>query len=133
MNINDTGWINEVQFDDQGLIPAVAQDASTDRILMVAFMNRDSLEQTIRTGIATYWSRSRQSLWVKGETSGHEQIINEVQLDCDADVLILKVKQAGGIACHTGRNSCFYRRLTEDGWQVTEPVLKDPKEMYPDG
>lgn len=133
MYIKNNDWLNELRFDDQGLIPAVAQDNKTDRILMVANMNRESLIETVKSGKATYWSRSRQALWRKGESSGHEQLVRDVQLDCDGDVLVLKVEQVGGIACHTGRNSCFYRSLSEDGWQTVEPVLKDPKEIYSDG
>jgi phosphoribosyl-AMP cyclohydrolase len=129
----NTDWINEVSFNSDGLIPAIAQDHRTNRILMVAWMNRDALLQTARESQAVYWSRSRQALWRKGETSGNEQRVIEIQLDCDGDVIILRVDQKGEIACHTGRNSCFFRKLTEQGWEVTEPVLKDPKEMYPDG
>jgi len=129
----NTDWINEVSFNSDGLIPAIAQDHRTNRILMVAWMNRDALLQTARESQAVYWSRSRQAFWRKGETSGNEQRVIEIQLDCDGDVIILRVDQKGEIACHTGRNSCFFRKLTEQGWEVTEPVLKDPKEMYPDG
>ena len=124
-------WISEVNFNEDGLLPAIAQDTESHRILMVAWMNRETLIETVARGVAVYWSRSRQRPWRKGESSGHEQRVKEVQLDCDGDVLILKVEQIGGIACHTGRNSCFFRRLTEDGWQVLEPVLKDPSEIYP--
>lgn len=133
MDINNEAWLEQVSFDDSGLIPAVAQDFETGRVLMVANMNRDSLLETARTGHATYWSRSRQAMWRKGESSGHQQIVHDIQLDCDGDVLVLLVNQTGGIACHTGRQSCFFRQLTSDGWQVTEPVLKDPREIYPDG
>lgn len=127
----DSDWISEVSFNADGLLPAIAQDDETDRILMVAWMNRETLMETVSTGTAVYWSRSRQQPWRKGETSGHEQAVSEVQLDCDGDVLILRVNQKGGIACHTGRNSCFFRRLTTDGWQDSEPVLKDTSEIYP--
>ncbi len=127
-------WISEVRFDDQGLVAAIAQDAHSGKILMMAWMNRQALLQTCQSGHAVYYSRSRQSLWHKGESSGHTQIVEEIWLDCDADVIVLKVKQLGGIACHTGRQSCFFRRLTEsDGkmqWQSIDPVLKDPKEIY---
>jgi phosphoribosyl-AMP cyclohydrolase len=126
-------WIDEVSFGSEGLIPAIAQDFESGRVLMVAWMNRDSLIETVRSERAVYWSRSRNKLWRKGEESGHEQQVLEVQLDCDADVLILRVQQGGGIACHTGRNSCFFRKLTTDGWQETEPVLKDPEEIYDHG
>ena len=107
-------WLSDVHFSDLGLIPAIAQDADTRRILMVAWMNEQSLLQTVKSGYAVYWSRSRKSLWRKGEQSGHLQEIREIRLDCDGDVLILRVNQVGGIACHTGRESCFYRTL-EDG------------------
>ena len=129
----NTDWINEVSFNGDGLIPAIAQDYRSNRILMVAWMNRDALLQTATESQAVYWSRSRQAFWRKGETSGNEQRVVEIQLDCDGDVIILRVDQTGDIACPTGRNSCFFRKLTERGWEVTEPVLKDPREMYPDG
>lgn len=133
MKINDNEWITQVNFDDNGLIPAIAQDHLTHRVLMMAWMNQSALDQTLATERVTYWSRSRQALWRKGETSGHEQILKEVQLDCDGDVLILRIEQIEDIACHTGRNSCFFRTLTNDGWRESEPVLKDPREIYPDG
>lgn len=128
------GWISEVKFDDQGLIPAISQDAQTNQILMVAWMNAESLAETAQTGRAVFWSRSRKRLWRKGEESGHVQRLIELRLDCDADVILLKVEQLGGIACHTGRASCFYRRLdTVDGkseWVSVDPVLKDPELIY---
>lgn len=133
MKMNDNEWMTQVNFDDNGLIPAIAQDHLTHRILMLAWMNRSALDQTLATERVTYWSRSRQALWRKGESSGHEQILKEVQLDCDGDVLILRIEQIEDIACHTGRNSCFFRTLTNDGWRESEPVLKDPREIYPDG
>lgn len=133
MDMTSNNWIDEVRFDSNGLLPVIAQDDATGRNLMVAWMNRDALLETVRTDRAVYWSRSRQSFWRKGETSGHEQLLRGVQLDCDGDVLILRVEQIGGIACHTGRNSCFFRTLTKSGWQESEPVLKDPEEIYPDG
>ncbi|MBC2770639.1 phosphoribosyl-AMP cyclohydrolase [Pusillimonas minor] len=111
-------WISDVKFDEKGLIPAIAQDADTGVILMVAWMNAESLAETVRTGRAVYWSRSRGRLWRKGEASGHVQHLREIRLDCDADVLLLKVKQDGGIACHTGRESCFYRRLDDNQGQA---------------
>ena len=126
-------WLDEVSFDSQGLIPAIAQEAVSGRILMMAWMNRESLRKTAETARAVYWSRSRKKFWVKGEESGHEQIVRDIQLDCDADVIILTVEQVGGIACHTGRHSCFYRTLTEDGWQETEAALKDPGEISSNG
>lgn len=133
MDTANNDWLNDVVFDDDGLVPVIAQDHETKRVLMVAYMNRESLMETVRTERATYWSRSRQKLWRKGESSGNEQLVRELQLDCDGDVLTLMVEQIGGIACHTGRNSCFFKQLTPNGWQVTEPVLKDPSEIYPDG
>lgn len=123
-------WLDEVNFDAGGLIPAIAQDAASGRILMVAWMNRESLTETVKTGQAVYWSRSRQCLWTKGETSGHTQQVKEVRLDCDGDVLILGVEQVGEIACHTGRESCFFRVLKDGQWHTTDPVLKDPGEIY---
>ncbi|ANN75832.1 phosphoribosyl-AMP cyclohydrolase [Bordetella flabilis] len=131
---NDPAWLADVVFDDQGLIPAIAQDADTGQVLMVAWMNRESLAETAASGRAVYWSRSRQRLWRKGEESGHTQQVHELRLDCDGDVVLLKVVQQGGIACHTGRASCFFRRLDEqDGqqrWHTTDPVLKDPELIY---
>ena len=133
MEQTNTDWVDEVSFDDAGLIPVIAQDFESHRVLMVAWMNKTALLETIKTGLATYWSRSRDQLWRKGESSGHEQAVKSVQLDCDGDVLTLIVEQKGNIACHTGRNSCFFRVLTKDGWQISESVLKDPKEIYSDG
>ncbi len=130
----DTGWIDAITFDSNGLIPAIAQDVDTGNILMVAWMNAQALAETFETGRAVYWSRSRRRLWRKGEESGHVQIVHELRLDCDGDVLLLKIKQQGGIACHTGRESCFFRRLDGDGenavWTITDPVLKDPELIY---
>ncbi len=127
-------WLAEVRFDDQGLIPAIAQDHATGQILMVAWMNAESLNETAETGRAVYFSRSRSRLWRKGEESGHVQRVVEIRLDCDADVILLKVEQLGGIACHTGRASCFYRKLETDSsapnWETTDPVLKDPELIY---
>lgn len=131
---NSPAWLAEVSFDAQGLIPAIAQDATTGQILMVAWMNAESLAETAQTGRAVFWSRSRKRLWRKGEESGHVQQVRELRLDCDADVILLKVEQVGGIACHTGRASCFYRRLDSvDGaltWSSVDPVLKDPELIY---
>ena len=123
-------FLDEIPWDEQGLIPTVTQDATTGRVLTVAWMNRDALKQTAERGEAVYWSRSRKRLWRKGEESGHVQRIVELRLDCDADALLLKVEQAGGIACHTGRESCFYRRLEDGRWVATDPVLKDPSLIY---
>ena len=133
MKQKHTDWIDEVSFDDAGLIPVIAQDFKSQRVLMVAWMDKNALLKTVETGLATYWSRSRSQLWRKGESSGHEQVVKSVQLDCDGDVLILTVEQKGNIACHTGRNSCFFKVLTKDGWEVSEPVLKDPKDIYTNG
>jgi phosphoribosyl-AMP cyclohydrolase len=125
-----SGWLDQVKFDAQGLVTAVAQDASSHRVLMVAFMNRQALEETAQTGWATYFSRSRQKLWRKGEESGHRQRVLELRLDCDGDVVLLQIEQAGGIACHTGRASCFYSVLKDGQWQPVDPVLKDPEAIY---
>ncbi|MCG8383204.1 MAG: phosphoribosyl-AMP cyclohydrolase [Gammaproteobacteria bacterium] len=119
-----------VKWNEQGLVPAIAQSAQSGKILMVAWMNREALEQTIQTGEAVYWSRSRKKLWHKGESSGHTQKVIELRTDCDFDVILLKVDQAGGIACHTGRESCFFRRNENGDWQDVEPVLKPPEEIY---
>jgi phosphoribosyl-AMP cyclohydrolase len=124
-------WLDEVAWDEQGLVPAIAQDARTGRVLMVAWMNREALDETARTGRTVYWSRSRGRLWRKGEESGHVQRVKAIRLDCDGDVVLLAVEQVGGIACHTGRERCFYRELQQGRWVVTEPVLKDPGEIYP--
>ncbi len=123
-------WLDEVKWDDKGLVVAIAQDANTGRVLMVAYMNRESLQLTAETGIAHYWTRSRQKLWKKGEESGHLQTVKELRLDCDGDVITMQIEQAGGIACHTGRESCFYRVLRDGEWQVTDAVLKDPHAIY---
>ncbi len=123
-------WLDEVHWDANGLVAAVAQDADTGRVLTVAWMNRDALAATAAEGRAVYWSRSRRKLWRKGEESGHVQRIREIRLDCDADAVVLLVEQIGGIACHTGRVSCFYRRLVDGEWETLDPVLKDPKDIY---
>ena len=125
-------WLDEVAWDAQGLVPAIAQDAVTGEVLMFAWMNREALALTAETGHAVYWSRSRGRLWHKGEESGHTQKVLELRVDCDKDVVLLKIEQIGGIACHTGRRSCFFNRLESAGWQDVEPVLKDPKEIYGD-
>lgn len=123
-------FLDEVQWTQEGLVPAIAQDHATGKILMMAWMNREALTLSVNTGFATYWSRSRQKLWHKGESSGHQQKIHEIRLDCDADVIVLQINQAGGIACHTGRESCFYRTLVNHHWLTVDPVIKDPKEIY---
>jgi phosphoribosyl-AMP cyclohydrolase len=125
-------WLDEIRWDADGLVPAIAREASSGDILMVAWMNREALERTVAEGVAVYWSRSRGRLWKKGEESGHWQSVREIRLDCDGDVLLLTVKQEGGIACHTGRHSCFFRRLENGEWKTVEPVLKDPKAIYHD-
>ncbi len=123
-------WLDDIRFTEDGLIPAIAQDSTTGKVLMFAWMNRESLALTVEKGYAVYWSRSRQKLWRKGEESGHQQKIVSIQMDCDEDVLLLKIEQAGGIACHTGRESCFYRQLIDGKWQTIEGVLKNPHEIY---
>jgi phosphoribosyl-AMP cyclohydrolase len=126
-------WLDEVKWDAQGLLPVIAQEAGSNDVLMFAFMNREALARTAATGQAVYWSRSRQRLWHKGEESGHFQRVHEMRLDCDHDVLLLKVTQLGhepGIACHTGRHSCFFRRYDNGAWRSVEPVLLDPERIY---
>lgn len=123
-------WLASVNWDSDGLIPAIAQDATTGRILMMAWMNREALQLSSQTGHAVYWSRSRAKLWRKGETSGHLQKLREIRLDCDADVIVLQVEQIGGIACHTGRESCFYRVLQNGEWVTVDPVIKNPADIY---
>ena len=124
-------WLDELAWDEHGLIPAIAQDADTGDVLMFAWMNRDALARTAETGEAVYFSRSRGKLWHKGEESGHTQKVREIRIDCDNDVVLLKIEQVGGIACHTGRRSCFFQKYFADGrWEAVEPVLKDPKEIY---
>ena len=123
-------WLDEVSFNDDGLVPAIAQDAESGKVLMLAWMNRESLQLTADKGEAVYWSRSRQKLWHKGEESGHVQSVVDLRFDCDEDVILLKVKQKGGIACHTGRESCFYRQLQGDEWVDVEEVIKNPDDIY---
>lgn len=123
-------WLDEVRWNEQGLVTAVAQDATSGRVLMLAWMNREALAETARRGEAVYWSRSRARLWHKGEESGHVQRVVELRLDCDGDAVLLSVAQGGGIACHTGRESCFFRRLDGGAWVTTDAVLRDPATMY---
>lgn len=123
-------WLEEIRWGADGLVPAVAQDAETGRVLMVAHMNRDAARLTAETGFAHYWSRSRSRLWRKGEESGHTQQVRHIDLDCDGDVVLLHIVQQGGVACHTGRQSCFFRRLSGDAWVTQDDVLKDPEEIY---
>jgi phosphoribosyl-AMP cyclohydrolase len=123
-------WLDEVRWSRDGLVPAIAQDAASGKVLMLAWMNRESLALTARERRAVYWSRSRQALWRKGEESGHVQRVIDLRLDCDGDTVLLLVEQVGGIACHTGRERCFYQQLQAEGWVTVEPVLKDPGTMY---
>lgn len=123
-------WLDDVKWDENGLVPAIAQDASSGQVLMVAWMDRTALTETEKTDRAVYWSRSRSRIWRKGEESGHIQDVKEIRLDCDGDVVLLKVEQAGGIACHTGRAHCFYRKLEAGKWVITEPILQDPIQIY---
>ena len=125
-----TEWLNQIKWDELGLLPVIAQDAASGEVLMFAWMNREALQMTVDSGQAVYWSRSRRKLWHKGEESGHTQRVVELRLDCDSDVLLLKIEQQGGIACHTGRRSCFYKQYHAGQWQEVEPVLKDPDEIY---
>ena len=123
-------WLNKVNWTPDGLVPVIAQESGSGQVLMFAWMNRDALLQTVETGEAVYWSRSRKQLWHKGEESGHVQKVKDIRLDCDEDVLLVTVEQVGGIACHTGRHSCFFQKLENNAWVNTEPVLKDPAEIY---
>jgi phosphoribosyl-AMP cyclohydrolase len=125
-------WLNKVNWAANGLVTSVTQDAVTGRVLMVAWMNREALKLTQQKGEAVYWSRSRKKLWHKGEESGHFQKVKEIRLDCDGDVILLQVEQIGGIACHTGRESCLYRRLEHGKWLEVDAILKSPKEIYPE-
>ncbi|MFZ6749094.1 phosphoribosyl-AMP cyclohydrolase [Undibacterium sp. Ren11W] len=127
-------WLNKVRWDEYGLVPVIAQEASSNEVLMFAWMNRDALTKTVELGEAVYWSRSRKKLWHKGEESGHIQKVLEIRLDCDEDVVLLKIEQIDGIACHTGRHSCFFQKFEGDAsageWLAVEPVLKDPESIY---
>ncbi len=123
-------WLDEVKWNEQGLVPAIAQDVDSGEILMVAWMNREALAETAATLRGVYWSRSRNRLWRKGEESGHVQQVRGIRLDCDGDVILLAVDQVGGIACHTGRRSCFFRALDGEQWKTIAPVLKDPETIY---
>ena len=123
-------WLDEVTWDANGLVPVIAQEHDTGRVLMFAWMNREALKLSSETNQAVYWSRSRSKLWRKGEESGHVQKIHEIRLDCDEDVILLKVEQVGGIACHTGRHNCFFKTLKDGSWVVDQPVIKNPDEIY---
>jgi len=128
-----SAWLDRVRWDENGLVPVIAQDAESGEVLMLAWMNRAALEATVVSGQAVYWSRSRGRLWRKGESSGHTQRVRAILLDCDADAIVLKVEQVGGIACHTGRRSCFYQRLNDGSWETVVPVLKEPESIYGGG
>lgn len=123
-------WLDRIKWNDDGLVPVVVQENGSHQVLMHAWMNRESLEKTANSGKATYWSRSRQALWIKGESSGHYQIVENIQLDCDNDTLLLTVRQEGGIACHTGRHHCFFSSLVDGDWQITEKIIKAPEDIY---
>ena len=123
-------WLDEVKWNSDGLVPVIVTEISTAKILMLAWMNREALMLTATSGQAVYWSRSRGKLWHKGEQSGHVQYVKEIRLDCDEDAIMLVVEQQGGIACHTGRHSCFFRKLQDKQWRIIEPVIKDPSEIY---
>ncbi len=123
-------WLDEVNFDASGLVPAIAQDYKTGKVLMVAWMNREALQQTSDSKQAVYWSRSRNKLWRKGEESGHTQKVHEIRVDCDEDVILLSVEQIGGIACHTGRHNCFFKKLENGNWKTVEPIIKNPEDIY---
>lgn len=126
----NTHWLDEIKWTEDGLVPAIAQDAESGRVLMFAWMNRESLQLTVEKNEAVYYSRSRKKLWHKGEESGHTQKIKSLRLDCDGDVIIMQIEQTGGIACHTGRESCFYREYRDGEWHTVDAVIKDPKEIY---
>ena len=128
--ISTAKWLDHIKWNPDGLVPVIAQEADSGTVLMVAWMNRNALQQTVTSGEAVYWSRSRGCLWHKGETSGNVQKVWDIRLDCDGDVILLQVEQIGGVACHTGRHSCFFQQLQDDSWVTTEPVLKDPSAMY---
>ncbi len=123
-------WLDDIKWTEEGLVPVIAQEVDSGKILMFAWMNRESLSLTVETGHAVYWSRSRNKLWHKGEESGNQQVIKDIRIDCDNDVLLITVEQIGGIACHTGRHNCFFKQLQNDEWRTIEPVIKDPKDIY---
>ena len=127
MNIH---WLNEIKWDENGLVPAIAQETGSGKILMMAWMNQEALELTVKENRAIYWSRSRNKLWRKGEESGHVQTLKSVRLDCDNDVVLLEVEQLGGIACHTGRHNCFFKELKDGQWNEVDAVIKDPDTIY---
>lgn len=130
MTNTDNSWLNEINWSEDQLLPVIAQDETSGKVLMFAWMNPEALMETVKSGKAVYYSRSRGRLWKKGEESGFSQTVSEMRLDCDADVLLLKISQVGGISCHTGRSSCFFRLFNDGKWQTVEPVIKDPEEIY---
>lgn len=123
-------WLDKINWDDDGLVPVIAQEYGSGKVLMFAWMDRDALALTNETKQAVYWSRSRKQLWRKGESSGHTQLVREIRLDCDEDVVLIMVEQIGGIACHTGRHNCFFKKLEDGQWQVDQPVIKNPEDIY---
>jgi phosphoribosyl-AMP cyclohydrolase len=123
-------WLDEINWDEKGLVPVIAQEYKTGKVLMFAWMNREALQLTEESNQAVYWSRSRNKLWRKGEESGHTQIVHEIRLDCDEDVILLSVQQQGGIACHTGRHSCFFKKLENQSWKIDQPLIKNPEDIY---
>ena len=124
------GWLDEINWDSEGLVPVIAQDYKTSKVLMLAWMNREALQLTEQTQQAVYFSRSRNKLWQKGEESGHTQKVHEIRVDCDEDVILLRIEQVGGIACHTGRNSCFFKKLEDGHWKIDQPIIKNPEDIY---
>jgi len=129
----DKSWLDAIKWNADGLVPAIAQESGTGQVLMMAWMNRDALAETAASGNAVYWSRSRRALWRKGEQSGHQQVVKSIRLDCDGDTVLLEVEQKGGIACHTGRHHCFFNRLHDGVWVVTEPIVKPADQIYDKG
>ena len=123
-------WLDEINWDSEGLVPVIAQDYKTSKVLMFAWMNREALQLTEQTQQAVYFSRSRNKLWHKGEESGHTQKVHEIRVDCDEDVILLRIEQVGGIACHTGRNSCFFKKLEDGHWKIDQPIIKNPEDIY---
>lgn len=125
-----SNWLEQIKWTADGLVPVIAQETGSGKVLMLAWMNREALTLTVQEGRAIYWSRSRNKLWRKGEESGHVQLLKDIRLDCDNDVILLEVEQLGGIACHTGRHNCFYQQLQDEEWVAVEPVIKDPNKIY---
>ncbi len=130
MTASNTAWLDEIKWTDDGLVATIAQETGSGKVLMMAWMNRESLALTVETGHAVYYSRSRQKLWHKGEESGHQQVVNDIRLDCDNDVILLEVEQKGGIACHTGRHNCFFKQFKDNQWLEVDSVIIDPKDIY---